>query len=106
MSIASTAASPAIIPVLQTDYNVSRANGYSSRSLAEDDAFWMNIREEFPIVHELIYMNNGTMGPSPRMVTERVISRIQHVDTTGDYGGDYEAIRGAIARVLHAESGD
>ena len=72
----------------------------------EDEKFCMDIRDEFPIVHELLYMNNGTMGPSPRAVTERVKSRIQHVDSTGDYGGDYEAIRRAIARILNAESGD
>lgn len=46
------------------------------------------------------------MGPSPRKVTDRVTSRVQHVDSTGDYGGDYEGIRKAIARVVNAESGD
>lgn len=70
-----------------------------------DDPYWEGIRDQFPISKELIYMNNGTMGPSPRSITERVTSRIIHVDSTGDYGGDYEAVRTAIGRVLHA-SGD
>ena len=72
----------------------------------DDERYWSLVRDEFPITRELLYFNNGTMGPSPRIVTERVTSRIQHVDSTGDYGGDYEAIRKAIARVVNAESGD
>lgn len=71
-----------------------------------DEAYWNLIRDEFPITQNLLYFNNGTMGPSPYAVTERVTSRITHVDSTGDYGGDYEAIRTALARVVNAESGD
>ncbi len=71
-----------------------------------DESYWNAIRDEFPIVQNLLYFNNGTMGPSPLVVTERVTKRIEHVDATGDYGGDYEGIRTAIARVINAESGD
>ncbi len=72
----------------------------------EGEKYWESIREEFPIVHDQLYLNNGTMGPSPREVTERVTKRIQHVDSTGDYGGDHEAIKRAIAGVINAESAD
>ncbi len=71
-----------------------------------DEAYWDSIRSEFPITQKLIYMNNGTMGPSPRSVTERVTKRIEYVDRTGEYNGDYEAIRTALAKLLNAESGD
>jgi L-cysteine/cystine lyase len=70
--------------------------------IEEDEAYWNSIREHFPIVHDQIYMNNGTMGPSPREVTERVTKRIEHVDSTGDYGGDYEGIRAAVGKVINA----
>jgi cysteine desulfurase / selenocysteine lyase len=70
------------------------------------EKYWDAIRDEFPIVQNLLYLNNGTMGPSPLVVTERVTSRIKHVDSTGDYGGDYEGIRTALAKVVNAESGD
>jgi len=72
----------------------------------KDEKYWDSIRDEFPITRELIYFNNGTMGPSPRPVTERVTKRIEYVDRTGEYNGDYEGLRTAIARVLNAESGD
>ncbi len=75
-------------------------------SIETDELYWNTIRDEFPITQNLLYFNNGTMGPSPLVVTERVTSRIKHVDSTGDYGGDYEGIRTALAKVVNAESGD
>lgn len=51
-------------------------------------------------------MNNGTLGPSPRIITDRVTDRIAHVDRTGDYGGNYEKVKEAVARVLGAPSHD
>ena len=73
---------------------------------ATDEKYWDSVRAEFPITRELIYMNNGTMGPSPRAVTERVTRRIEYIDRTGEYNGDYAGLRVAIARMLNAESGD
>ena len=73
---------------------------------AQDEHYWNTIRDEFPITKELIYFNNGTMGPSPRVVTERVTKRVEYIDRTGEYNGDYEGLRKAIASLLNAESGD
>jgi len=73
---------------------------------AKVEKYWDSIRDEFPITKELIYFNNGTMGPSPRAVTERVTKRIEYVDRTGEYNGDYEGLRTAIAKLFNAESGD
>jgi cysteine desulfurase/selenocysteine lyase len=73
---------------------------------AEDEAYWSLIRDEFPITKNVLYFNNGTMGPSPLMVTDRVTERIRHVDATGDYGGDYEGIKNALAKMIGADSGD
>jgi cysteine desulfurase/selenocysteine lyase len=73
---------------------------------AEEKKYWDDIRAQFPISQELIYMNNGTMGPSPKVITDRVTARIVHVDRTGDYGGDHEAIKKAIARVIGAAGPD
>jgi len=108
-SIATTAAIPAI---LGDKSFANIANGLAKKPVispalfADDEKYWGVIRDEFPIVNNLLYFNNGTMGPSPRMVTQRVTQRIEHVDSTGDYGGDYEGIRTQIAKVINAESGD
>src|ERR1017187_737846 len=111
MTVVSTAALPALMD--ETAFaNIS--NGHSKKSIlkspaaiaAEDEKYWGVIRDEFPITQNLLYFNNGTMGPSPLTVTERVTKRIEHVDSTGDYGGDYEGIRTQLAHVVNAESGD
>lgn len=85
--------------------NTSIAAGPESlSSLSYDEAYWSGIRDQFPITKELIYMNNGTMGPSPKVITDRLTARIAHVDRTGDYGGSYEKVKEAVARVLGAPS--
>ena len=72
-------------------------------SLHDEEQYWGVIRDQFPITREIVYLNNGTMGPSPRIVTDRVTSRIIHVDRTGEYGGNYDEVRKAIARVVNAQ---
>src|SRR5207245_1067970 len=103
MTVASTATLPAIEKNIAN--GIAGEDACATRSkIATDEKYWLSVRNEFPISRELLYFNNGTMGPSPRAVTERVTKRIEHVDATGDYGGDYEAIRKAVARVVGAES--
>jgi len=100
-------ASPVAASLLKKDIRLS--NSVITPSLlasVEDESYWNAIRDHFPITKTLIYMNNGTMGPSPREVTARVASRIEHVDSTGDYGGDYEGLKKAIAQVIGAASGE
>jgi len=112
-SLVSTAtASAAILSTRRAalaNTHTASANGQPSwldERGAKDEKYWDSVRDEFPISRELIYFNNGTMGPSPSAVTERVTKRIKYVDRTGEYNGDYEGLRTAIARVLNAESGD
>jgi selenocysteine lyase/cysteine desulfurase len=115
MTLASTAASSTVRSARRnglTLNSIASTNGNPSSPAMEipshdaDEQYWSAIRDEFPITRNLLYFNNGTMGPSPLVVTERVTDRIKHVDSTGDYGGDYEGIRTALARVVNAESGD
>ena len=85
--------------------NTAVASGSSPLStLSHDEAYWAGIRDQFPITKELLYMNNGTMGPSPKVITDRLTDRIAHVDRTGDYGGSYDKVKEAVARVLGAPS--
>jgi cysteine desulfurase / selenocysteine lyase len=97
-----TLATPLAATILN-DNAVAAGQG-SLVSLSHDESYWAGIRDQFPITKELIYMNNGTMGPSPRIITDRLTARIAHVDRTGDYGGNYEKVKEAVARVLGARS--
>lgn len=71
-----------------------------------EEAYWASIRSQFPITKNLLFFNNGTMGPSPIAITEAVTKQIEHVDATGDYGFDHEKLNKSIGRVLNASSDD
>lgn len=70
------------------------------------ESYWEKIRAQFPITKEMLYFNNGTMGPSPKYVTDVVTKQIQHVDATGDYGYDVEGLRASIGRFINADKDD
>lgn len=52
-----------------------------------DEAYWQMLRKHFPLKKELIYLNNGTMGPSPYYVIEQTHKGMMEADAEGNYGG-------------------
>ncbi len=70
------------------------------------EAYWEKVRTQFPITKEMLYFNNGTMGPSPKYVTDILTKQIQHVDATADYGYDVEGLRASIGRFINADKDD
>jgi cysteine desulfurase/selenocysteine lyase len=71
-----------------------------------EEAYWNSIRKQFPINKNLLFFNNGTMGPSPISVTEAVTKQIEHVDATADYGYDHDKLNASIGRVIGASADD
>jgi len=69
-----------------------------------DEVFWQNVRQLFPLTKDHIYLNNGTFGPSPYPVIEAVHSGMMEEDQDGNYGG-WEAIVDKLAKFVGA-SGD
>ena len=53
----------------------------------DDEKYWQNVRQLFPLTKELTYLNNGTMGPSPYPVIEAVKNGMMDGDHHGGYGG-------------------
>lgn len=68
----------------------------------QDEEFWGVVRAQFPLRREPLYLNNGTMGPSPYVVIDAVASELEEVDRAGRYGG-WEAAREKIAAFVNAE---
>jgi selenocysteine lyase/cysteine desulfurase len=66
-----------------------------------DEEFWAFVREQFPLRRDPLYLNNGTMGPSPYVVIDAVRAEMETVDREGKYGG-WDDVRPAIARFVHA----
>lgn len=56
-------------------------------AIAEDDeTYWSNVREQFPLTKDWNYLNTGTMGPSPYQVGDAIREGILRNDELGDYG--------------------
>ncbi len=71
----------------------------------EDETFWRVVRDQFPLAKNPIYLNNGTMGPSPYVVIEAIKSAIDHVDSTGEYGG-WEVARPRLAKLVNVDESE
>lgn len=69
----------------------------------QDENFWCMVKSQFPITKKMIWMNNGTMGPSPYVVQEALFDKEKEVNATGDYGG-YDNVRTKLARLINCES--
>ncbi len=70
--------------------------------IAEDDEkYWSNVRQLFPLTKDYIYLNNGTMGPSPYPVIDAVHKGMLHEDQEGKYGG-WEETTKKVAKFVGA----
>jgi L-cysteine/cystine lyase len=71
----------------------------------DDEQFWTTVRSQFPLTHDRVYFNNGTMGPSPFPVVEALRNALDTIDTTGEYGG-YETARPKIAKFVNVDESE
>lgn len=68
---------------------------------AGDEQFWKVVRDQFPLKRDPVFLNNGTMGPSPYVVIDSITSELLEVDRTARYGG-WEDARPKIAKFINA----
>ena len=74
------------------------------KSVSEDDeAYWSNVRQLFPLSKDLTYLNNGTFGPSPYPVIDAMRTSQMDADMMGNYGS-YDAVPAKIAKFVGANS--
>ena len=72
------------------------------KTISEDDEpYWQNVRQMFPLTQDWTYLNNGTFGPSPYPVIEAVKNGMLDADQMGNYGS-YEATMPKIAKFVGA----
>ncbi len=67
----------------------------------DDEAYWANVRQLFPLTKDLIYLNNGTFGPSPYPVIDVTRAAMMDADQMGNYGA-YDKTPPKIARFVGA----
>jgi cysteine desulfurase / selenocysteine lyase len=68
----------------------------------DDESYWQNVRQLFPLSKDTIYLNNGTMGPSPYPVIEAVHNGMMDCDRQGSYGG-WEATSAKLGKFIGAD---
>lgn len=89
---------------LKTGMLFAGAMGIGSRSLLAqtplpenmpvNEDYWKLVRAQFPLQSKRIFLNNGTIGPSPYPVLNEVQQEMLEIDSTARYGGyEDEAIK-------------
>ncbi|MCB0733654.1 MAG: aminotransferase class V-fold PLP-dependent enzyme [Flavobacteriales bacterium] len=78
------------------------AESYTEPALDANKS-WDDIRALFDLDPERIFLNNGTMGPSPKPVIQAVHDRMVFVNKVGKYGGGEKKCRQALASLVHAD---
>lgn len=67
----------------------------------QDEAYWAGLRMMFPLTKDMIYLNNGTFGPSPYPVIDAVRAGMMESDMNGQYG-NWEPTIAKIAKFVGA----
>lgn len=67
---------------------------------ADDEVFWTFVRSHFLIPPDRIYLNNGTLGPSPRVVVDAVAEHTRRVASTYPPGIDWNDLKTGLSGYL------
>lgn len=71
----------------------------------DPDPSWNKIRGQFPLSHDRVYFNNGTLGPSPAPVIAAVVAAMNRVESTGEtLEADDTNLRAKLAQFVGAKS--
>jgi selenocysteine lyase/cysteine desulfurase len=69
----------------------------------DDEEFWRLVRGAFLIPDDRIYLNNGTLGPQPRVVVDAVVEHTRRTAMTFPPGVDWSDLKGALGLLLDAD---
>ncbi len=64
---------------------------------------WKQIRREFPLQKDPVFMNNGTMGPSPKPVIDAFHDAVMYTNVSAKYGGGEKEAVSALSTLLHCD---
>lgn len=91
-----TLAWPRTVEALADDLRIGGAQ--------DDEAFWDLVRGQFLIPQGRIYLNNGTLGPSPSVVVDAVIEHTRRVAQTFPPGVSWDDLKEALADFLGGDA--
>jgi selenocysteine lyase/cysteine desulfurase len=90
-------------PVQAKRSSVPKFKAPQGRIEANDERFWSMVREQFPLTKERIYLNNGSLGPSPYSVIDAVQNKIVDSEVTSESGHQealWTSIKQKAAQIL------
>ena len=67
------------------------------------EPFWDQIRGQFHLTKDRIYLNNGTFGPAPIPVQRAMEESLHHINTSGEYGST-QPERAKLAQFLRIKT--
>ena len=69
----------------------------------DDEDFWRMVRGRFLIPPDRIYLNNGTLGPQPRVVVDAVAEHTRRTAMTYPPAVAWDDLKGALGLLLDAD---
>lgn len=79
------------------------ARTLQSGGAPDDEEFWRFVRQQFLIPSDRIYLNNGTLGPTPRPVVDAVAEHTRRVAQTYPPGVAWEDLKAALGELLDGD---
>ncbi len=76
------------LPFIQFDRTKDWSLGPIENTVLEGEEYWAQVRKQFPLKEGQTYFNNGTMGPTPGYVLDKMIHHMMYYNTeaaTVDY---------------------
>lgn len=86
--------------------NTTAFKSVQEKIIDRSDCSWKKIQKEFSIRKDIQYLNTGTMGLSPNVVTEAVIRRMEIVNSTGSYSGMEKIALQRLGELMHCEASE
>lgn len=66
------------LPLLSFDHNKDWSLEALKSSGLKDEDYWKMVRKQFPLKEGQTYFNNGTMGPTPGYVLDKMVNHMMH----------------------------
>jgi len=79
------------------------ARDLASGGTQDDEAYWGFVRDQFLIPRDRIYLNNGTLGPSPAVVVDAVAEHARRVAATFPPGVAWDDLKESVGAILGAD---
>lgn len=81
-------------------FNLTGQNDELPAIFSDDENYWKAVRAQFPLTSDRIFLNNGTMGPSPFQVLKTLQDEMLLIESTGRYGGNEEEAIESLSKFI------